>query len=154
MSCCLSAWVKPRTIFDVPALNAKIGDLEQVAAQPSFWDDQTTAQTTLQELNELKSHVDGLHHWKMTVEDAKTVLELLELEDDPALLSEAETSLKQLAHELDQWELQQLLSGPYDKSGAVLTINAGAGGTDAQDWAEMLLRMYTRWAERQGYKVA
>jgi peptide chain release factor 2 len=154
LSCCLSAWVKPRTIFDVPALNAKIGDLEQVAAQPSFWDDQTTAQTTLQELNELKSHVDGLHRWQTTVEDARTVLELLELEDDPALLSEAETNLKQLAHELDQWELQQLLSGPYDKSGAVLTINAGAGGTDAQDWAEMLLRMYTRWAERQGYKVA
>jgi peptide chain release factor 2 len=154
LSCCLSAWVKPRTIFDVPALNAKIGDLEQVAAQPSFWDDQTTAQTTLQELNELKSHVEGLHRWQMTVEDARTVLELLELEDDPALLGEAETNLKQLAHELDQWELQQLLSGPYDKNGAVLTINAGAGGTDAQDWAEMLLRMYTRWAERQGYKVA
>jgi peptide chain release factor 2 len=153
LSCCLSAWVKPRTIFDVPALNAKIGDLEQVAAQPSFWDDQTTAQTTLQELNELKSHVDGLKRWQTTVEDARTVLELLELEDDPALLDEAETNLEKLAHELDQWELQQLLSGPYDKSGAVLTINAGAGGTDAQDWAEMLLRMYTRWAERQGYKV-
>jgi peptide chain release factor 2 len=153
LNCCLSAWVKPRTIFDVPALNAKIGDLEQVAAQPSFWDDQATAQTTLQELNELKSHVDGLKRWQTTVEDARTVLELLELEDDPTLLDEAETNLEQLAHELDQWELQQLLSGPYDKSGAVLTINAGAGGTDAQDWAEMLLRMYTRWSERQGYKV-
>jgi peptide chain release factor 2 len=58
-----------------------------------------------------------------------------------------------LDHELDQWELQQLLSGPYDKKGAVLSLNAGAGGTDAQDWAEMLLRMYTRWAEQQGYKV-
>jgi peptide chain release factor 2 len=153
LNCWLSAWGKPRTIFDVPALNAKIGDLEQVAAQLSFWDDQTTAQTTLQELNELKSHIDGLKRWQMTVEDARTVLELLELEDDPALLDEAQTNLKQLAHELDQWELQQLLSGPYDRSGAVLTINAGAGGTDAQDWAEMLLRMYTRWAERQGYKV-
>jgi peptide chain release factor 2 len=153
LSCCLSAWVKLRTIFDVPALNAKIGDLEQVAAQPSFWDDQTTAQKTLQELNELKSHLEGLSRWRSTVEDAKTVLELLEIEEDPALLSEAETNLKQLAHQLDQWELQQLLSGLYDKSGAVLTINAGAGGTDAQDWAEMLLRMYTRWAERQGYKV-
>jgi peptide chain release factor 2 len=153
LSCYLSAWVKPRTIFDVPALDAKISDLEQVAAQPSFWDDQTTAQTTLQALNELKSHLDGLQRWRTTVEDAKTVLELLELENDPALLDEAEASLKHLAQQLDQWELQQLLSGPYDKSGAVLTINAGAGGTDAQDWAEMLLRMYTRWAERHGYKV-
>jgi peptide chain release factor 2 len=149
----MSAWVKPRTIFDLPALNAKIGDLEQVAAQPSFWEDQTTAQKTLQELNDLKSHVESLARWYATVEDAKTVVELLELEDDPALREEAQTSLKQLAHQLDQWELQQLLSGTYDKNGAVLTINAGAGGTDAQDWAEMLLRMYTRWAERQGYKV-
>ncbi len=153
MSCCLSAWVKPRSIFDVPALNAKISDLEQVAAQPSFWDNQATAQTALQALNELKAHLDGLQRWRTTVEDAKTVLELLELEDDSGLLNEAQTSLKQLAHQLDQWELQQLLSGIYDKGGAVLTINAGAGGTDAQDWAEMLLRMYTRWAEKQGYKV-
>jgi peptide chain release factor 2 len=149
----MSAWVKPRTIFDLPALNAKIGDLEQVAAQPSFWDNQDTAQKTLQELNDLKSHVESLDRWYATVEDAKTVVELLELEDDPALREEAQASLKQLAHQLDQWELQQLLSGTYDKNGAVLTINAGAGGTDAQDWAEMLLRMYTRWAERQGYKV-
>jgi peptide chain release factor 2 len=69
------------------------------------------------------------------------------------LLQEAENTLTQMRHTLDQWELQQLLAGPHDKSGAVLTINAGAGGTDAQDWAEMLLRMYTRWAERQGFKV-
>jgi peptide chain release factor 2 len=78
---------------------------------------------------------------------------LLELEEDQALLTEAETNLTQLKKELDRWELQQLLSGPYDDHGAVLTINAGAGGTDAQDWAEMLLRMYTRWGEQQGYKV-
>jgi peptide chain release factor 2 len=80
-------------------------------------------------------------------------LELLELEADTALLTEAQTNLNQLSHELDRWELEQLLSGLYDAKGAVLTINAGAGGTDAQDWAEMLLRMYTRWAEKRGYKV-
>jgi len=80
-------------------------------------------------------------------------LELLELEADEALLQEAHTNLTQLSRELDQWELQQMLSGLYDAEGAILTINAGAGGTDAQDWAEMLLRMYTRWSENQGYKV-
>jgi peptide chain release factor 2 len=80
-------------------------------------------------------------------------LELLELESDTSLLEEAETNLTQLNHELDRWELEQLLSGPYDAKGAVLTINAGAGGTDAQDWVEILLRMYTRWAEKHGYKV-
>lgn len=69
------------------------------------------------------------------------------------MLTEASASLDRLQQDLDQWDLQQLLSDEYDKDGAVLTINAGAGGTDAQDWAEMLLRMYTRWGESQGYKV-
>jgi peptide chain release factor 2 len=127
--------------------------LEQLAAQPNFWDDQTSAQQTLQELNDLKSNLQQYQQWKATLEDARAVLELLELEDDTTLLEEAETNLTQLNHELDRWELQQLLSGLYDAKGAVLTINAGAGGTDAQDWAEILLRMYTRWAEKHDYKV-
>jgi len=79
-------------------------------------------------------------------------LELLELEQDDALLAEAENTVNRLNKELDQWDLQQLLSGPYDKEGAVLAINAGAGGTDAQDWAEMLLRMYSRWSEQNNYR--
>ncbi|MDX2239568.1 MAG: peptide chain release factor 2 [Leptolyngbyaceae cyanobacterium bins.302] len=147
------AWAKLRTIFDVPALKAKIQDLEQLAAQPDFWDEQNSAQQTLQELNDLKSHLEQLAQWQAHLEDARTVLELLELEDDASLLQEAATNVTQLARDLDQWELQQLLSGTYDQKGAVLTINAGAGGTDAQDWAEMLLRMYTRWAEDHRYKV-
>lgn len=81
------------------------------------------------------------------------MLELLELETDAALLQEAEFNVNKLTRELDQWELQQLLSGLYDEQGAVLTINAGAGGTDAQDWTEMLVRMYTRWGEDHGYKA-
>ncbi len=153
MTCCLSAWVKLRTIFDLPALQAKIDDLEQLAAQPGFWDDQTTAQKHLQELNDLKSHLEQFERWQTTIADASTALELLELESDHGLLQEAVSNLEQLDQQLDQWELQQLLAGEYDKLGAVLTINAGAGGTDAQDWAEMLLRMYTRWGEQHGYKV-
>jgi len=94
-----------------------------------------------------------LTQWQASLEDAAAILELLQVESDEALLREACDNVTKLGHELDQWELQQLLAGPYDKKGAVLTINAGAGGTDAQDWAEMLLRMYTRWAERQGYGV-
>ncbi|MEW5860586.1 MAG: peptide chain release factor 2 [Cyanobacteriota bacterium] len=144
---------KTQDYLDVPALTAKIQDLEQVAAQPDFWDDQTTAQKTLQELNDLKSHLEQFHQWKNSLEDAKAVVELLELEADESLLSEAKSNVTKLSQELDRWELQQMLSGTYDQSGAVLTINAGAGGTDAQDWAEMLLRMYTRWAENHGYKV-
>jgi len=138
----------------LPALTARIQDLEQVAAQPELWNDQGAAQRTLQDLNDLKSHLDQLKRWQSGLADVRAVLELLEeLEVDESLLQEAHTNLTHLNQELDQWELQKLLSGPYDKSGAVLTLNAGAGGTDAQDWAEMLLRMYTRWAETKGYKV-
>lgn len=127
--------------------------MEQIAAQPEFWAEQTTAQKTLQELNELKSHLQQYHQWRSSLEDTRAILELLELEADEALATEAAANVSQLTQELNRWELEQLLSGPYDQSGAVLTINAGAGGTDAQDWAEMLLRMYSRWGETHGYKV-
>ena len=134
-------------------MGAKIQDLEQLAAQPDFWDSPETAQNTLQELNDLKSNLEQHNQWQTRLEDTKAIAELLELEEDEALWTEAQTNLNQLKQELDRWELQQLLSGPYDAKGAVLTINAGAGGTDAQDWTQMLLRMYTRWGEQQGYKV-
>ena len=107
----------------------------------------------MQELNDLKSHLDRYYQWKDCLEDTRAIVELLELESDESLETEAQDNITQLNTELDALELQQLLSGLYDDSGAVLTINAGAGGTDAQDWAEMLLRMYVRWGETQGYKV-
>ena len=149
----LYAWVKLRNIFDPPAIEAKIQDLEQRAVQPDFWDDQTTAQKVLQELNDLKSSLEQYQGWQTTLEDTKAIAELLELESDDALATEAQTNLERLDKELELWDLQQLLSETYDTKGAILTINAGAGGTDAQDWAEMLLRMYTRWSEKEGYKV-
>ena len=124
-----------------------------MAAQPEFCDDQTHAQQTLQELNDLKAHLEQLQTWQTSLEDARAVIELLAEEADEALLQEAKSSLSHLSRDLEQWEIQQLLSEEYDASGAVLSINAGAGGTDAQDWAEMLLRMYTRWGESHGYKV-
>jgi peptide chain release factor 2 len=107
----------------------------------------------MQELNEYKSYLEQFQQWQTSVADARTALELMELEPDEALFREAEQNLTQVGLELDRWELERLLSGTYDAKGAVLTINAGAGGTDAQDWAEMLLRMYTRWAEARNYKV-
>jgi peptide chain release factor 2 len=147
------AWVKPKTIFDLPTLKARIADLEQVAAQPEFWDDRATAQTTLQNLDDLKSSLEQFDRWKSDLADAGAALEILLIENDHLLLTEADQNLRQLAEALDRWELERLLSGIYDTKGAVLTINAGAGGTDAQDWAEMLLRMYTRWAEKHKYQV-
>lgn len=127
--------------------------MEQLAAQPNFWDEQAQAQKTLQTLSDLKSVLQQQQDWRKKLEDTGAIAELLELEDDESLRQEAESNVVHLGRDIDRWELQQLLSGPYDRNGAVLTINAGAGGTDAQDWAEMLLRMYTRWGEAQGYKV-
>ena len=144
----------PRTVFDVPALNARQQDLEQLAAQPDFWDDQQNAQKQMRRLDEVKAQLQQLSSWQGAVGDAQATLELYDLEPDDDMLAEAQGGLDQLRRELDRWELERLLSGEYDKEGAVLSINAGAGGTDAQDWAQMLLRMYTRWAEDQGMKVS
>ena len=144
----------PRTVFDVPALNARQRDLEQLAAQPDFWDDQQNAQKQMRRLDEVKAQLQQLADWRTAIDDAKATLELYDLEPDDEMLGEAQTGLNQLRSELDRWELERLLSGEYDKEGVVLSINAGAGGTDAQDWAQMLLRMYTRWAEDHGMKVS
>ncbi len=143
----------PRTAFDVPVLNARQRDLEQRAAQPGFWDDQLQAQKQMRQLDEVKAQLDQLARWKNAVDDARATLELYDLEPDEDLLREADEGLQALKGDLDRWELERLLSGPYDKEGAVISINAGAGGTDAQDWALMLMRMYTRWAEDHGMKV-
>ena len=143
----------PRTVFDVPALNARQRDLEQLAAQPDFWDDQQNAQKQMRNLDEVKAQLQQLQIWRSSIEDAQATLELYDLEPDDEMLAEAQQGLDGLRQGLDRWELERLLSGDYDKEGAVLTINAGAGGTDAQDWAQMLLRMYTRWAEDHDMKV-
>jgi peptide chain release factor 2 len=148
-----TAWAKPRTVFDVAALTARQQDLEQLASQPDFWDDQKAAQAKMRQLDEVKGQLEQLRRWQGAVADAEATLELYELEPDAELLAESHGALQQLRADLDRWELERLLSGPYDKEGAVISINAGAGGTDAQDWALMLMRMYTRWAEDHNMKV-
>ena len=107
----------------------------------------------MRQLDEVKAELGKLTCWKSAIEDANISLELYEIEPDEEMLLEAQQGLDQLMIELEKWEMERLLSGTYDKEGAVLSINAGAGGTDAQDWAQMLLRMYTRWAENNNMKV-
>ncbi|CAK29151.1 Protein chain release factor B, partial [Synechococcus sp. RCC307] len=138
---------------DVPALTARQQDLEQLAAQPDFWDDQNNARKQMRQLDDVKAQLEQLRTWRASVDDAAATLELYDLEPDDALLEEANGGLQELRLALDRWELERLLSGTYDQEGAVISINAGAGGTDAQDWALMLMRMYTRWAEDRGMKV-
>jgi peptide chain release factor 2 len=143
----------PRTVFDVPALKARQRDLEQLASQPDFWDDQQQARKQMRQLDDVRAQLEQLSRWRGALDDAEATLELYGQEPDDDLLAEASEGLRTLRGALDRWELERLLSGPYDKEGAVISINAGAGGTDAQDWALMLMRMYTRWAEDHGMKV-
>ncbi len=105
------------------------------------------------ELSELKTALSGYENWKTRAEEADVLIELAEEERDESLYPEIEDNISKLTKELNSWELQRKLGGEYDDSDAILTINAGAGGTDAQDWAEMLLRMYLRWAESRGWKT-
>ena len=132
---------------------ARKNDLEQVASQPEFWNQPENAQKQMRQLDEVKAELEKLVVWRGAIEDANLSLELYELDPEEEVLAEAHRGLEKLKQELDRWEIERLLSGIYDKEGAILSINAGAGGTDAQDWAQMLLRMYTRWAENNGMKV-
>jgi peptide chain release factor 2 len=113
----------PRTVFDVPALKARQRDLEQRASQPGFWDDQQQAQKQMRQLDEVKAQLDQLQRWQGKVGDAEATLELYDLEPDQELLAEADTGLRSLRADLDRWELERLLSGPYDKEGAVFSAS-------------------------------
>ncbi|KDO53117.1 hypothetical protein CISIN_1g0170091mg, partial [Citrus sinensis] len=136
-------------------LEKELAELEMKAADSSFWDNRAEAQETLQALTDVKDKINLLTDFKTKMDDAVTIVKLTEEMDstDAGLLEEAASIIKELNKALDQFELTQLLSGPYDKEGAVISITAGAGGTDAQDWADMLLRMYVRWGEKQRYKT-
>ncbi|XP_010528652.1 PREDICTED: peptide chain release factor PrfB1, chloroplastic [Tarenaya hassleriana] len=144
-----------RASVGLQKLEQELEDLESKASDSSFWDDRAKAQETLLALTDIKDKIRLLSEFKSKVEDAETIVKLTEEMEsiDPGLLEEAMGIIKELNKDLDRFELTQLLSGPYDKEGAVISITAGAGGTDAQDWAEMLLRMYVRWGEKQRYKT-
>ncbi len=101
----------------------------------------------------MKNTLNQYSNWSTQAEDIGVLIDLADEENDSSLYSEIEATLSQLNIELDKWELQKMLGGEYDINDAILTVNAGAGGTDAQDWAQMLLRMYIRWAESRGWKV-
>ncbi|KAL8234224.1 hypothetical protein R6Q59_020324 [Mikania micrantha] len=144
-----------RASSELEQLAKEAAKLEKAAASDSFWDDRSLAQQTLMALTDVKDKISLLNEFQTQVDDAETIVNLTEEMEstDTALLEEAATIVKELNKALDKFELSQLLSGPYDKEGAVINITAGAGGTDAQDWADMLLRMYVRWGERQRYKT-
>ena len=139
--------------FDIARKEEKIAELEYKMGAPDFWDNPDAAQKITQELNGMKSGVDTYKSLVAKYDDAQTLLELAMEEDDPSQESEIAAEIENIKSGLESLRLEILLSEPYDANNAILTLHAGAGGTEAQDWTQMLLRMYTRWAERHGFTV-
>jgi len=127
--------------------------LEQKALEPDFWNDVENSQKILQRIKSLKDKVERYNKLTQEWEDVKTLCELGMEEEDDSVLSEVEESFKKFKKDFEALRLETLLTGPYDKNNAILTLHAGAGGTEAQDWVQMLLRMFTRWAEKKGFTV-
>lgn len=143
-------------IFDGDTKVKRIEELEAQMAQPSFWDDQAAAQKVIGEANRCKVTVNPAKEFQGELDDLAAMVELVdEMGDDPeaeAYQQEVVETVERLLPKLDQLELASFLSGQHDGCNALLSINSGAGGTESCDWADMLLRMYTRWAEQSGYK--
>ena len=146
MACCGGA-------FDVEAKQKRIDDLVTLTAKPDFWNDADKAQEILKEQSLLREAVDDYGKCQSGIEEARFFLELAEEENDAEALEETETRLREVTDSLAEMELRRLLGGTDDRRDAIVTLHPGAGGTESQDWAEMLLRMYLRWGDRRGYKT-
>ena len=134
-------------------MREELAGLEHETLEPNFWNDNTRAQEATQKISRLKAAIEQQENWQSRISDLRVLLEVGLEVDDESVTAEVESGLKKMADELSSFELTKLLSGEYDDASAIVTINAGAGGTDAQDWTEMLLRMYLRWCQNRGFKT-
>ena len=139
--------------FNLPGMNKEISELEAKTAEPDFWNDSENSSKILQKVKNLKDKVDSYNALGETAEEIELLIEIGNEEDDLSYLKEAKDLFKKLSEDTNTMNLETLLSGPYDKNNAIISLHAGAGGTEAQDWVEMLFRMYSRWCERRGFKT-
>jgi peptide chain release factor 2 len=140
-------------VLDLPGMKAEIGDLQTQVAAPDLWDDQANAQKVTGRLSLLQGEIERFEQLAGRVEDLGVLVELAQEEADADTLAEAEAELTRVKKEVEALEVRTLLSGEYDEREAIVTIRSGAGGVDAADFAETLMRMYTRWAEQHKYPV-
>lgn len=140
-------------LFDLDLKQDMIANFEEKMSAPDFWDDNEKAQAVIAEMNAVKSSVDDYEKLQQEYDDAAMMAELADEEGEESLFGEIAEAVKSIKKKLDDFELSLLLSQPYDKMNAILELHPGAGGTESQDWGQMLLRMYTRWAEKRGFKV-
>ena len=138
-------------VLDVPALRERAAELEAEASAPDLWDDQERAQAVTSQLSFVQGDIRRVEGLRRRLDDVVVLVELAEAEDDADSWGEAERELVELRREIDELEVRTLLSGEYDAREALVTIRSEAGGVDAADWAEMLLRLYTRYCERHGW---
>ncbi|MDI9441929.1 MAG: peptide chain release factor 2 [Bacillota bacterium] len=142
-----------REYLDIEKTEKRLQELEKKMLEAGFWDNQELAQEVTREVSSLKSTLQKWNRIHGLYEDGTTLLELWEETEDESLQAELSSALPSLERAVEELELTSLLSGEYDGNNAILTIHPGAGGTESQDWASMLYRMYTRWAEDRGYQV-
>lgn len=140
--------------FDPAGLKKDIEALEQKSMEPGFWDDQMTAQKVLKEKKSKEDDLAQFNKLEAALGDLEVLVELAEEEEDEELAAEASEAYETLTTDLDSFKVKTLLTGEYDDHNAIVQIHGGSGGTEAKDWAEMLYRMYNRWAERKGYKIS
>ncbi|RVU54290.1 peptide chain release factor 2 [Anaerosphaera multitolerans] len=139
--------------LDLPNLRSKIKELNEVQMETGFWDDSERAQKVIREQNHYQSKVDKFDNLIKKINDEEDLLELMELEEDYSFYDEFKGELDVIEKLSQDFKLETLLNGEYDSNDCILSIHAGAGGTEAQDWASMLYRMYVRYAEKKGYKI-
>ncbi len=140
-------------LFDLDVKRERIKELELEMADPAFWENQEKAQTLIDENNNLKTYVEGIDSLESSLEDLEVSYELVKEENDQELFADLEKDLTELQKEMNDFELLMLLSEPYDQNNAILELHPGAGGTESQDWASILLRMYQRWAESKNFTI-
>ena len=139
--------------FDIAGLKQKMSEIEDRTMQDGFWDDHEMAQNVLKEKKSIETKIEDYESLYKEYEDITVLIDLANEESDESLVPEIENSFKNLVDAIEAMKIKVLLSGEYDKNNAIISIHAGSGGLDAQDWAEMLMRMYIRWAERKGFKI-
>ena len=139
--------------LDLESRKKRIAEIDEIISAPDFWNNPEGGQAIMQEKKRLESKVDKYNALAGKMEDLEVMIELAKEEPDADLEQDIVDTLAEITKELDAFELETILNGDYDDNNAILSIHPGAGGTESQDWAEMLYRMYVRWAERHGYKV-
>lgn len=141
------------TLFDPAGIKERLDELNFIAEKPDFWTDQTAAQKLLREQKTLEKKLGAYENLASGLDDIELTIELAESEEDAELAQEVTKSFDRLSENLEKLRLELLLNGKYDKNNAIISVHAGTGGVDAMDWAAMMLRMYTRWSEKKGYKI-